>query len=219
MSKARQALATPLHYGRGLGVGLLLLVCLFMTACSKDDKSSSTIDKDVLEKSLVGLWWDEFEYADVTETGEPFSRVLLAVDVAADHTGCIYLGVFDDVSDEAVAVYGGYEDTGFLWQLLDDGSLQLADPVTGETWALTRSDGGGNYVEKATDASSTKFTIVSGRIMMSNAGYSGKLAKANAQQKADIEKKLSSVSGSARTNLGNDDDINIDDTSQGEWGR
>ena len=219
MSKARQALATPLHYGRGLGVGLLLLVCLFMTACSKDDKSSSTIDKDVLEKSLVGLWWDEFEYADVTETGEPFSRVLLAVDVAADHTGCIYLGVFDDVSDEAVAVYGGYEDTGFLWQLLDDGSLQLADPVTGETWALTRSDGGGNYVEKATDASSTKFTIVSGRIMMSNAGYSGKLAKANAQQKADIEKKLSGVSGSARTNLGNDDDINIDDTSQGEWGR
>ena len=219
MSKARQALATPLHYGRGLGVGLLLLVCLFMTACSKDDKSSSTIDKDVLEKSLVGLWWDEFEYADVTEKGEPFSRVLLAVDVAADHTGCIYLGVFDDVSDEAVAVYGGYEDTGFLWQLLDDGSLQLADPVTGETWALTRSDGGGNYVEKATDASSTKFTIVSGRIMMSNAGYSGKLAKANAQQKADIEKKLSGVSGSARTNLGNDDDINIDDTSQGEWGR
>ena len=192
---------------------------LGVTACSKDDKSSSTIDKDVLEKSLVGLWWDEFEYADVTETGEPFSRVLLAVDVAADHTGCIYLGVFDDVSDEAVAVYGGYEDTGFLWQLLDDGSLQLADPVTGETWALTRSDGGGNYAEKATDASSTKFTIVSGRIMMSNAGYSGKLAKANAQQKADIEKKLSSVSGSARTNLGNDDDINIDDTSQGEWGR
>lgn len=219
MSKARQALATPLHYGRGLGVGLLLLVCLFMTACSKDDKSSSTIDKDALEKSLVGLWWDEFEYADVTETGEPFSRVLLAVDVGADHTGCIYLGVFDDVSDEAVAVYGGYEDTGFLWQLLDDGSLQLADPVTGETWALTRGDGGGNYVEKATDASSTKFTIVSGRIMMSNAGYSGKLAKANAQQKADIEKKLSGVSGSARTNLGNDDDINIDDTSQGEWGR
>ena len=108
---------------------------LGMTACSKDDKSSSTIDKDALEKSLVGLWWDEFEYADVTETGEPFSRVLLAVDVAADHTGCIYLGVFDDVSDEAVAVYGGYEDTGFLWQLLDDGSLQLADPVTGETWA------------------------------------------------------------------------------------
>jgi len=192
---------------------------LGMTACSKDDKSSSTIDKDVLEKSLVGLWWDEFEYADVTETGEPFSRVLLAVDIAADHTGCIYLGVFDDVSDEAVAVYGGYEDTGFLWQLLDDGSLQLADPVTGETWAPTRGDGGGNYVGKATDASSTKFIIVSGRIMMSNAGYSGKLAKANAQQKADIEKKLSGVSGSARTNLGNDDDINIDDTSQGEWGR
>lgn len=192
---------------------------LGMTACSKEDKSSSTIDKDALEKSLVCLWWDEFEYADVTETGEPFSRVLLAVDVAADHTGCIYLGVFDDVSDEAVAVYGGYEDTGFLWQLFDDGSLQLADPVTGETWALTRSDGGGNYVGKATDVSSTKFTIVSGRIMMSNAGYSGTLAKANAQQKADIEKKLSSVSGSARTNLGSDDDINIDDTSQGEWGR
>ena len=191
---------------------------LGMTACSKDDKSSSTIDKDALEKSLVGLWWDEYEYADVTETGEPFSRVLLAVEVAADHTGCIYLGAFNDNSDEAVAVYGGYEDTGFLWQLLDDGSLQLADPVTGEIWASTRGDGG-NYVEKATDASSTKFVIVSGQIMMVNAGHSGKLAKANAQQTADIEKKLSSVSGSARTNLGNDDDINIDDTSQDGWGR
>lgn len=189
---------------------------LATTSCSKDD---NTINVAELEKELVGVWWDEFEYADVTETGVPFTRVLLAIVADADHTGCIYLGVFDDVSDEAVAVYGGYEDTGFLWQLLDDGSLQLADPVTGETWALTRSDGGGNYVEKATDASSTKFTIVSGRIMMSNAGYSGMLAKANAQQKADIEKKLSSVSGSARTNLGNDDDINIDDTSQGEWGR
>ena len=59
-----------------------------MTSCSKDD-NPSTVDIDALEKCLVGLWWDEFEYADVTETGVPFSRVLLAVQVDANHTGCI----------------------------------------------------------------------------------------------------------------------------------
>ena len=208
----------PSFIGRGRGVSLLFaaMLLLGMTAC-KDDNSSSTDDKDKLEQELVGLWWDEYEYSDVTETGEPFSRVLLAVEVAADHTGCIYLGAFDDKSDEPVAVYGGYEDTGFLWQLLDDGSVQLSDPVTGETYMVTRGDG--NYVDKATDVSNTTIAVASGEVTMTNGGYSGTLAKADDQQAADIEKKLSSLSGSARTNLGTDDDININDTPQGTWGR
>ena len=40
-----------------------------MTACSNEDNSNSaSIDTSVQEQSLVGLWWDEFEYADVTES-------------------------------------------------------------------------------------------------------------------------------------------------------
>ena len=88
------------------------VVLLGLTGCTAVD-NPSTPDTSILEQSLIGLWWDEFEYADVTETGEPYSRVLLAVQVNADHTGCIYLAAFDDKSDEPLAVYGGPEDAGF----------------------------------------------------------------------------------------------------------
>ena len=74
------------------------VLLLGTTACTSED-NPSTVDIDALERELVGLWWDEYEYADVTEAGVPFSRVLLAVVADADHTGCIYLGVFDDTSD------------------------------------------------------------------------------------------------------------------------
>ena len=46
------------------------------TGCVRED-NPTPVDVNALEKELVGLWWDEFEYADVTETGVPFSRVLL----------------------------------------------------------------------------------------------------------------------------------------------
>ena len=88
-----------------------------MTGCTAEDNPASDNTK-VLEESLVGLWVDEFEYADVTEAGVPFSKVVLAVDVAADHTGCLYLGVFDESGDEPLAVYGGPEDAAFTWRLL-----------------------------------------------------------------------------------------------------
>ena len=163
-----------------------LLLC--MTGCSKDEATPSNTTK-LTEQDLVGLWWDEFEYADVTETGKPFTRALLAVKADADHTGCIYLGVFDDSSDEPVAVYGGPEDAGFTWKLLDDGKLQLGDPVTGEAYLLTRADGG-SYGSQATDVASTQLICASEKLTMTNAGYSGTLVKANAEQTAAIEEKL-----------------------------
>ena len=63
-----------------------VVLLLGMTGCKSEDDSPS-YDLNVLEKSLIGVWWDEFEYSDVTETGVPFSRVLLAVKANADHTG------------------------------------------------------------------------------------------------------------------------------------
>ena len=163
-----------------------LLLC--MTGCSKDEATPSNTAK-LSEQDLVGLWWDEFEYADVTETGQPFTRALLAVKADADHTGCIYLGVFDDSSDEPVAVYGGPEDAGFTWKLLDDGKVQLGDPVTGEAYLLTRADGG-SYGSQATDVASTQLICASDKLTMTNVGYAGTLVKANAEQAAAIEEKL-----------------------------
>ena len=163
-----------------------LLLC--MTGCSKDEATPSNTAK-LSEQDLVGLWWDEFEYADVTETGKPFTRALLAVKADADHTGCIYLGVFDDSSDEPVAVYGGPEDAGFTWKLLDDGKVQLGDPVTGEAYLLTRADGG-SYGSQATDVASTQLICASDKLTMTNVGYAGTLAKADTEQAAAIEEKL-----------------------------
>ena len=171
-----------------------LLLC--MTGCSKDEATPSNTAK-LSEQDLVGLWWDEFEYADVTETGQPFTRALLAVKADADHTGCIYLGVFDDSSDEPVAVYGGPDDAGFTWRLLEDGRVLLGDPVTGETYALVRSmtraltrADSGSYGEGMTDVSSTSVTYADNSVTVTNDNYSGTLVKANAEQAAAIEEKL-----------------------------
>ena len=198
------------------------VLLLGTTACMSED-NPSTVDIDALERELVGLWWDEYEYADVTETGVPFSRVLLAVVADADHTGCIYLGVFNDTSDEPLAVYGGPKDAGFTWQLLADGRILLGDPVTGETYALARSvtraltrGDGGSYGETMTDVSSTSVTYTDNSVTVTNDDYSGTLEKANAEEAADIKEKLQN---SINTNLPDGDALDIDDTPGNGWGR
>ena len=58
------------------------LVCgtSMFTSCTTGNGDNPVVpNPQELEQSLIGLWWDEFEYADVTEAGVPFSRVLLAV--------------------------------------------------------------------------------------------------------------------------------------------
>ena len=125
----------------------------------------------------------------------PFSRVLLAVKADADHTGCIYLGVFDSTSDEPLAIYGGPEDAGFKWRLLDDGRVLLSDPVTGESYALTRSaEGDSNFGNDMTDVSNTSISYDNGSVTVTNGSYTGELEKADAGQAADIEKTLSTLS-------------------------
>lgn len=200
-----------------LAAAVLLLAT---TSCSKDD---NTINVAELEKELVGVWWDEFEYADVTETGVPFTRVLLAIVADADHTGCIYLGVFDDTSDEPLAVYGGPDDAGFTWHLLADGTLLLGDPVTGETYTLSRSvtraltRNGNSYGEGMTDVSTTSMTYTDNSVTVTNDNYSGTLVKADAETAADIEEKLQT--GNVNTNLPGSDALNIDHTPGSGWGR
>lgn len=218
--KARlQKYILPSLQGRSLGVGLLFAAAgllLGMTSCSKEDTPSS-IDTDLSEQDLIGLWWDEFEYSDVTETGVPFSRVLLAVKADADHTGCIYLGVFNDTSDEPLNVYGGPGEASFLWKLLPDGRIQLSDPVSGEEYVMTRSDS--NYGNNMTDVSTANMTYTSNGMSMTNGSYSGTLVKADAEKESEIWKKLTMPPFTPNTNLGADDDISVNDTPQGGWGR
>ena len=168
----------------------VLLMCT--TACSKsDDKDQPSIDVSAVEKELVGLWWDEFEYADVTEEGEPFSHVMMVVEVDDDHTGCLYLCVFEDItSEEPLAIYGSPLDASFTWQLLSDGSLELGDPETGEVYAMTRATGS-SYGSKMTDVSNTSLNYSNGSVTVNNGSYSGTLKKADAETTASIEKKLS----------------------------
>jgi hypothetical protein len=167
------------------------VLLLSTTGCSKDD-DPAPIDVNAVEKDLVGLWWDEFKYADVTETGEAFSRVLLVVEADEDHTGCIYLGVFNDTSDEPIAIYGGPKDAGFTWKVLSDGRIELGDPETGETLdlapALTR---GSSYGSNMTNTSNTNLTYSNGSVTVTNGNQSNTLNKANAEQTATIEQKLS----------------------------
>ena len=166
------------------------MLLLGLTACSNDDNPSTSVK----EQSLVGLWWDEFEYADVTEDGVPFSSVLLAVQVDADHTGCIYLGLFNATSDIPLAVYGGPKDAGFKWQLLDGDRVLLTDPTTGESAVLARTRGeGSSYGEDMTNVSNTNVSCSDGAMQVDNGTYSGTLLKANADERADIEEKLQGI--------------------------
>ena len=170
------------------------VLLLGMTGCSSVDNPSSN-NVIVQEQDLIGLWWDEFEYAGETEAGMPFSRVLLAVKADADHTGCIYLGVFDSTSDDPLAIYGGPEDAGFKWRLLDDGRVLLSDPITGESYALTRSaEGDSSFGNDMTDVSNTSISYDNGSVTVTNGSYTGELEKADAGQAADIEKTLSTLS-------------------------
>ena len=169
------------------------LLLMGATGCTKGEDNPSSTDMRLQEQDLIGLWYDEYEYADVTETGVPFSRVLLAVDVEADHSGCIYLGVFDESSDEPLAVYGGPDEAGFIWQILPDGSVVLTDPATSESRVVTRADNGGNFGKAMTNVANTSVTVADGSVTVTNGNYSGELAKADAQKKAEIEQKMAAA--------------------------
>ena len=52
---------------------IVAMLLLGMTGCAAVDNPSST-DTSILEQSLIGLWYEEFDYEDVTEDGKPFNR-------------------------------------------------------------------------------------------------------------------------------------------------
>lgn len=119
------------------------MVLLFgMNSCKDDPESPS---QEEMEKSLVGLWYEELEESgEVEETGEEFSSVVLAMQVNEDHTGCLYLGAFNEGDhDNPIVVYGGPEEAGFTWLVTSSGELILTETDSDKNRAQLSTRGSG----------------------------------------------------------------------------
>lgn len=182
-----------------------------LTGCMRE------IDVKLAEQCLVGIWWDEYDYSDVTETGVPFDKVLLAVKADADHSGCIYLGLFDSKSDELVAVYGGPEEAGFKWELTSKGNIVLSDPVSGESTVLTKADGS-SYGDNMTNVPGTTMTLSNNNLTLNNTSYSGTLTKADSGTEDEIKETLSMPFSALKTNL-TDGELSIKGIPGNTWAR
>jgi len=130
-----------------------------------------------MEESIVGLWYEEFEYNDVTENGKPFNRALIAVEAKADHTGYVALAVFDDEFNEPLDIYGGPKDAPFTWQVTDEGEITLTDQNTGKsvTSDRTRSD---DTNSSFVNIGQITMNYASDGIAFSNASHQGSLTRA-----------------------------------------
>ena len=153
------------------------VLLLVMVACTENNDNSVLPSQQEMEKSLVGLWYEEFDCKDMTEDGKPFNRALIAVEAKADHTGYVALAVFDDEFNEPLEIYGGPKDAPFTWQVTAEGQIILTDPNTGATIksAPTRSDvNPGSFV----DISKINMSCSSDNIKFSNASHQGSLTRA-----------------------------------------
>ena len=166
---------------------LAAAVLLFgMSACTDKIDNSTLPSQQEMEKSLIGLWYEEFDYEDVTEDGKPFNHALIAVEAKADHTGYVALAVFDDVFNEPLEIYGGPKDAPFTWQVTAEGHIILTDPNTGTTYASARTRGDGNHSDFV-DIGQIKMNCTPGHVDFSNASYEGSLNKAGSDKNGMIQ--------------------------------
>ena len=150
---------------------------LGMGACTDKNDSPVIPSQEEMEKSLIGLWYEEFAYEDVTEEGKPFNRALIVVEANADHTGYVALAVFDDEFNEPLKIYGGPTDAPFKWQVTAEGNVILTDPNTGSAidQLSTRSDANhDNFV----DINQINMNCASGKVDFANSSHEGSLSKA-----------------------------------------
>ena len=166
-----------------------VVLLLGMSACDEpfgESDNPVTPSQQELEESLIGLWYEEFEYKDVTEDGKPFNRALIAVEAKADHTGYVALAVFDDTFNEPLQIYGGPKDAPFTWQVTAEGQVILTDPSTSTTYSSARTRGDsnlGNFV----DIGQINMKSNSDNITFSNASHEGTLTKANSNNSGMIQ--------------------------------
>jgi len=168
-----------------LAAALICGACVF-TSCSANDDNPTTPSQQEMEESLIGLWYEEFDYEDVTEDGKPFNHALIAVEAKADHTGYVALAVFDDEFNEPLEIYGGPTDAPFTWQVTADGHVILTDPNTGASISSTRTRSGGNHSDFV-NIGQIEMNCTQGRVAFSNASHKGSLAKAKSNKNGLIQ--------------------------------
>ena len=163
-----------------------VVLLLGMSACFNQVDNPVLPNPQEIEENIIGLWYEEFDYKDVTEKGKPFTRALIAVEAKADHTGYIALAVFDDEFNEPLEIYGGPKDAPFTWQVTAEGQVILTDPATGTTYAPTRTRGDDSHNDFV-DISQIKMKSGSGSIAFSNASHQGTLVKAGSSNSGLIQ--------------------------------
>ncbi len=169
-----------------LAVLVIAVLLLGMSACTDSADNPVSPSQQELEESLVGLWYEEFDYEDVTEDGKPFNRALIAVETKADHTGYVALAVFDDTFNEPLEIYGGPKDAPFTWQVTAEGQVILTDPATGTTFSPARTRGDGDHNDFV-DIGQIKMKSGSNNIAFSNASHQGTLTKVGASNNGLIK--------------------------------
>ena len=162
------------------------VLLLGMGACTDKSDNPSIPSQQGMEESLIGLWYEEFEYEDVTEDGKPFNRALIVVETKADHTGYVALAVFDDEFNEPLEIYGGPKDAPFRWQVTADGHVILTDPDSGATIMSARTRSDGNH-SSFVDVGQIDMNCAPGSIAFSNASHKGKLTRAKSDKNGLIQ--------------------------------
>ena len=163
-----------------------ILICgvsVFTSCKSNDDNLPS---QQEMEKSLVGLWCEEFEYEDVTEDGNPFNRALVVVEAKADHTGYIALAVFDDEFYEPLEVYGGPKDAAFTWQVTADGNVTLTEANSGTSTKAAPTRSNVNHSDFV-DIGQVNMNCAQGNITYSNSSHEGMLTQAGSDKNGLIQ--------------------------------
>ncbi len=162
----------------------MLLLCI--GACSDKDDNLALPSQQEMEESLVGLWYEEFDYKDVTEDGKPFNHALIAVEAKADHTGYVALAMFDDEFNEPLEIYGGPKDAPFKWQVTPEGHVTLTDPNTGTTIMSSHTRSGENH-SNFVNISQIEMNCASGSVAFSNTSHKGSLTKAESDKSSLIQ--------------------------------
>ncbi len=169
-----------------LAVLVIAVLLLGMIACTDSADNPVSPSQQEMEERLVGLWYEEFDYEDVTEDGKPFNRALIAVETKADHTGYVALAVFDDAFNEPLEIYGGPKDAPFTWQVTAEGQVILTDPATGTTFSPTRTRGDRDHNDFV-DIGQIKMKSGSNNIAFSNTSHQGTLTKSGASNNGLIK--------------------------------
>ena len=157
---------------------MVTIICMGwgMVACTDKTDNVSRPSQQEMEKNLIGLWYEDFDYKDVTEKGKPFNRAMITLEVKADHTGYVALSVFDDEFNEPLEIYGGPTDAPFTWQITADGHVILDAPQTDNVLRSAETDSTGSHNDFV-DINQINLDCKQGTVNFSNTSHNGSLSK------------------------------------------